>query len=223
MAVWDEVKAALLDLEGSGALVQHPDPRSDQARQPPFVIHLAPWATDAAEELHRRFGDDVELVVGSLSYPERQPWRPRAIREGRRRITTPGRPIPDIDPNEMTVELDAPIVVASGHHIHGALRIHNLSTDPIVIETNGAVTAQVVDPRTAETVGGYTGYQTAPLVRFVVDPGGTTVVPMLVGTGSRSPELGYAIPAGEWAVRVDLTLEDGRRVRAPMLPITITD
>ena len=123
----------------------------------------------------------------------------------------------------MTVELDAPIVVASGPHVHGALRFHNLSADPIVIKTNGVVTAQVVDPRTGETVGGYTGYQTAPLVRFVVDPGSTTVVPLLVGTGSRSPELGYAIPAGAWAVQATLMLENGRWVRTPMLPITITD
>ncbi len=141
MTMWDDVKAALRDLQASGVLTQYPSLDSDEARQPPFVIHLAPWATDAAEELHRRFGDDVELVVGSLSYPERQPWRPRAIREGRGRITTPGRPIPDIDPNEMTVELDAPIVVASGHHVHGALRVHNLSADPIVIKTKGVVTA----------------------------------------------------------------------------------
>ena len=131
--------------------------------------------------------------------------------------------ISEMDPNEMTVELDAPIVVASGHHVHGALRFHNLSADPIVIKTNGVVTAQVVDPRTGETVGGYTGYQTAPLVRFVVDPGSTTVVPLLVGTGSRSPELGYAIPAGAWAVQATLMLENGRWVRTPMLPITITD
>jgi hypothetical protein len=75
VAVWDGVRAALLDLESSGALTQYPDPRSDQARQPPFVIHLAPWAADAASELERHFGDNMKLVVGSLLYPEYQPWR----------------------------------------------------------------------------------------------------------------------------------------------------
>ena len=72
---WDDVRAALLGLEGSGALTQYPDPRSDEAQQPPIEIHLAPWATDAAAELHRRFGDNVKLVVGSLLYPSGERWR----------------------------------------------------------------------------------------------------------------------------------------------------
>ena len=96
----------------------------------------------------------------------------------------------------------------------------------------------LVHPRTGEVVGGYTGYQPAPLVLFVVDPASATVVPLLVGTGSRSPELGYAVPAGEWAVQATLVLDHGRRpgwhrrglalnstgqrlLRTPLLPITI--
>ena len=31
----------------------------------------------------------------------------------------------------MTVELDAPIVVASGHTVRGALRVHNLTRTPL--------------------------------------------------------------------------------------------
>lgn len=46
---------------------------------------------------------------------------------------------------------------------------------------------------------------------------------MLVGTASDSAQLGYAVPPGEWAVRVTLELGDGRRVRTPMLPITVTE
>ena len=85
----------------------------DEGRQPPFGIDLAPWATDIAKELHHRFGDDVELVVGAFSYPDRKPQREHA-----------GAPedIPDMDLTLMTVELDAPIVVASGHTVRGALR-----------------------------------------------------------------------------------------------------
>jgi hypothetical protein len=227
MAVWDELKAALVELQASGALSAYPDPRVDEGRNPPFRIRLAPWATDAAEELHRRFGDDVELVVGLLHYPEPGPLRQHA---------NPPDFISEMDPAVMTVELDAPIVLASGHNVRGALRVHNKGTDPIVIATNGQVTARVVDPRTGEVVGGYSGFQTLPLVYFRADAGGTVVVPVLVGTASFSPTLGYTVPAGQWAIRVVLDLEGGdgsrgqfgadrparRRLRAPLLPITVT-
>jgi hypothetical protein len=162
MAVWDELKVILLELEGSGALSAYPDPSVDESRQPPFRIRFAPWATDVAEELHRRFGDDVELVVGLLHYPGPEPPRQHA--------NAPDD-IAEVDPTVMTVELDAPIVVASGHHTRGALRIHNTGTDPIVIATNGQVTARVVDPRTGEVVGGYAGFQALPGVYFRADAG----------------------------------------------------
>jgi hypothetical protein len=211
-AIWDDVKAALMALEGSGALIRYPDPRWEQPEQPPFVIQLAPWATEAAEELHRRFGASVTLLLGSFPYPESQP-----------RIWPGGDGTEEMDPAEMTVRLDAPIVVSSGHNVRGALRVNNLSADAIVAMTNGIVTAQVVNPLTGEVVGGYTGFQTAPLVRFEVAPGETTVIPLLVGTASANPALGHAVPGGEWAVRADLRLEDGRRLRTPPLPITVTD
>ena len=227
MAVWDELKVILLELEGSGALSAYPDPSVDESRQPPFRIRFAPWATDVAEELHRRFGDDVELVVGLLHYPGPEPPRQHA--------NAPDD-IAEMDPTVMTVELDAPIVVASGHHTRGALRIHNTGTDPIVIATNGQVTARVVDPRTGEVVGGYSGFQALPLVYFRADADSTVVVPVLVGTASVAPELGYVVPAGEWAIQVVLDIEEGdstrrqsgadrparRRLRAPLLPITVT-
>jgi hypothetical protein len=75
MTVWDELKVVLLDLKGSGALVAYPDPLIDEGREPPFGIDLAPWATEAADDLHRRFGDDVELVIGEFTYPDRGPRR----------------------------------------------------------------------------------------------------------------------------------------------------
>jgi len=99
MAVWDELKIVLLDLEGSGALVSYPDPRSDVGQEPLFRIHLAPWATEAAENLHRRFGDDVRLIVGFLRYPECRP---------RRQHPSAPDDIPDLDPTLMTVDLSFP-------------------------------------------------------------------------------------------------------------------
>ncbi|MGA2527654.1 MAG: hypothetical protein ABSG36_00675 [Acidimicrobiales bacterium] len=229
MAVWDELKLVLLDLEGSGGLAAYPDPRMDEGREPPFGIDLAPWATDVAERLSCQFGDDVELTVGAFRYPERQPLRQPA---------SASDDIAEIDPSELTVELDAPVVVASGRTIMGALRVHNMSAHTSVIATNGQLTAEVVDPQTGAVVGGFVGSQRLPLVHFRAAPGETVIVPLLVGTASFLPDLGYAIPAGEWMIQAIVKLDESgeagrqrrvtgrvvsRRSRTPLLPITVTN
>lgn len=212
MTLWDEVKQALLDLEGAGALAQYPDPRGTEDRPPPFRIKLQPWATDAAADLHRRFGDDVDLVVGSLPYPlTAKPDRPTAVTSAA-----------ELAPDELRVELIGVREVRSGHHVTMQLRVHNLSAADIVVLTNGNLTAQVLDAATGERVGGYSGAQRLPLVKFTVPDSGSTVIPVLVGTASSSPELGYAVPPGEWAIAVEMKLDDGRTVRTPPMGVTVT-
>jgi hypothetical protein len=193
MAVWDELKVVLGRLrdEQPDALVQYPTPEADEGGQPPFTIRLAPWAAATAEELHQQFGDDIELTVGALPYPPgRQPPRPAA----------PG-PLPDLlDPDEIAAELDGPAVVGSGHTLQHGLLLRNLTGRELQIATNGQVTARVVDPHTDEIVGGFAGFQALPLVIFRVAPGQTGRVPLLIGTASFTPRLGYVIPPGDWGV-----------------------
>lgn len=90
-----------------------------------------------------------------------------------------------------------------------------------MVATNGMVTARVVDPGTGEVVGGYAGAQTMPLVRFQAEPGQSVTIPLLVGTASSVPELGYAVPPGSWAIDAVLKLEDGT-YRTPRFPLTVT-
>jgi hypothetical protein len=219
MAVWDELKVVLGRLrdEQPDALMQYPTPEVDEGRQPPFVIRLAPWAAATAEELHQQFGDDIELTVGALPYPPgRQSRRPSA----------PG-PLPDLlDPHEIAAELDGPAVVGSGHTLRHGLLLRNRTGSELQIATNGQVTATVVDPHTGEIVGGSAGFQLLPLVIFRVAPGQTGRVPLLIGTASSTPRLGYAIPPGHWGVQATLALGphpgDSPRRRTPVLPLTIT-
>ena len=219
MAVWDELKVVLGRLrdEQPDALMQYPTPEADEGEQPPFTIRLAPWAAATAEELHQQFGDDIELTVGALPYPPgRQPPRPPA----------PG-PLPDVlDPDEIAAELDGPAVVGSGHTLRHGLLLRNLTGRELQIATNGQVTARVVDPHTGEIVGGFAGFQALPLVIFRVAPGQTGRVPLLIGTASSTPRLGYVIPPGDWGVQATLALgphpRDSPRRRTPVLPLTIT-
>ncbi len=79
---------------------------------------------------------------------------------------------------------------------------------------------------TGQMVGGFAGAQQQPLIIFRIPPGRTQRVPLLTGTASFTPRLGYAVPAGHWGIQATLTLEpDPRgspRRRTPVLPLTIT-
>ena len=225
MTAWDELKPVLARLreQQPGVLARYPSLGPDLVvRTPPIKIHLTPWAADAAEELHRQFGDDVELTVGFLPYPPG--------RQGRRR-RSPGATPPDLpdllDPHAVMAALDGPAVVSSGHALHHHLTLHNLTGSELQIATNGGVTAVVVDPQTGETVGGFSGMQTLPLKVFRAISGGNVRIPLLIGTASSRPRLGYTVPPGEWGIQVTLTLgpdpRSSPRRRTPILPVTITD
>jgi hypothetical protein len=219
MAVWDELKVVLAGLRDHqpDILMQYPTPEVDKGRQQPFTIRLAPWAAATAEELHQQFGDDIELTVGALPYPPgRQPPRPPAA----------GPPADLLDPHEIAAELDGPAVVSSGHTLRHGLLLRNLTARELQIATNGQVTAVVVDPHAGGVVGGFAGPQTLPLIIFRVAPGQTERVPLLIGTASSTPRLGYAIPPGDWGIQATLTLGphpvDSPRRRTPVLPLTVT-
>ena len=220
MAVWDELKVVLVRLreEQPDVLLEFPGPEVDEGRVPPFRIGLAPWAAATAGELHRQFGDDIEVTVGALPYPPGAQRRPRPAA-----APPPGL----LDSREITVELDGPAVVRSGHTLQHNLLVRNLSGRELQIPTNGQVTAAVVDPQSGEVVGGFAGLQTAPLVIFRVAAGATEPIPLLIGTASCTPRLGYEVPAGEWGIQATLTLgphpRDSPRRRTPILPLTITD
>lgn len=214
MATWDDLKVVLSRLreQDPGALAGYPDPRVDRDRHPPFGIRLAPWATDVAADLDTRFGADVELLVGALDYPSCT--LPSPVRH------PPS--VPDLDPTEMNVALDGPLIVRSGHSESHGLLIENLSVVEVQIATNGHVTADVVDLSAGRFVGGFTGAQHLPSVMFRVTPGTTQRIPLLVGTASFVPALGYAIPPGRWALQVTLTMAERGSCRTPPLPFTVT-
>jgi hypothetical protein len=219
MAAWDDLKVVLARLRDQqpGTLIQYPMPEVDEGMRPPFTIWLAPWAVTTAEELHRQFGDDVDLTVGALPYPPgRRPQHPPAA----------DRPPDPLDPHVMVAELDGPAVVSSGQTLRHGLLLRNLGDRDLQIATNGQVTADVVDPETGEVVGGFSGAQHLPLIIFRVAPGETTRVPLLIGTASFAPRLGYAVPAGDWGIQATLTLgpdpRDSPRGRTPVLPLTVT-
>jgi hypothetical protein len=213
MTTWDELKLVLAELRDDHPcpLVMYPSPRHNG--KPPLRIRLAPWAAATAESLHKRFGDYVSLTVGTLPYPPgRAAHRPRL----------PDQAVDPLHPDKVSVRLDGPAVVQSGHTLRHGLLIRNRTSGALRLSTNGQVTAVVVDPGTGRVVGGYSGAQGLPLLIVRVAPGETERVPLVIGTASFTPELGYAVPAGHWGVRVTLQLHSGPRRLTPLMPLTIT-
>jgi hypothetical protein len=213
MTTWDSLRVAVARLldEQPGALTGYPDPRADRGQQPPFHIGLAAWAVDTTKELHERFGADVTLTVGALPYPSGE------ARQRMRDSTT------TVDPERIGFELDGPLSVPSGHNANHGLLVTNRTDSDLTVHTNGHVTADVVDPRDGHVVGGFAGVQITPLVIFFIAAGTAHRFPLLVGTAGVDREIGYAVPPGAWAIRVTLVMGDGRRIRSPALPFTVTD
>jgi hypothetical protein len=215
MAIWDDLSIALARLtdQDPRPLTRWPEPGSRQDQPPPFHIGLAAWATAAAEELHQRFGADVELTVGALRYPQRTP------------AASPGQPgraaLPQLDPAQLRVALDGPLSVPSGHRVRHGLLVTNMTSRAAEIDTSGVLIADVVNPRTGAVIGGYSGPVRTMLQAFTAAAGQTARVPLLVATDSFLPDLGYAIPAGNWGVQAILDPALGQAGRTPILPITV--
>ena len=215
MSVWDSLKIVLIRLldEQPGAFVHYPGPHIDQDRQPPFQIGLAAWAIDAAEELHDRFGSDVTLSVGALAYPSGTDDN----LTGHDADTAPV-----VDTSRIGIELDRPLSVRTGRDERYELLLTNRTESVLSISSNGQLTAVVVDPGSGRVVGGFAGFQTLPLVTFLIPAGVTQKIPLLVGAASFDRALGYAVPPGIWAVRAPIVV-NGNRMNTRTLPLTVTD
>ncbi len=212
---WGEMRATLLGLESDSRrpLVGFPDPRSDLPPPLPISVRLEAWASDIAAALHNRFGADIELTVGYLTFPERNLKYPAA---------SGASSAPDLNPAELAASLDRPISVQSGHALLHELRIRNVSARDVSLHNNGCLTAVIIEPSTGAVVGGYSGAQTLALRHVPLAVGRDALLPLLVGTSSLLSRLGYAIPPGVWAFRAMLDLDDGRSFWTSALALTVT-
>jgi hypothetical protein len=182
-------------------------------------VRLSLWASQEvlAAQLHARYGDAVDLTVGYLHYPDctllKYDGSPRTL-------SYPERP-PLLSPDIGDVSVPEELKVKSGHQARSELALRNNGSQELVLETNGSVTATVVDDDTNERVGSFEGAQTLPLVRYSAPPGMTVHVPLLIGTACVLPRLGFAVPPGEWAIEVILGFADRGRFTTPHLPLTV--
>jgi hypothetical protein len=209
MSTWDDLKPALVVLRDRRpqALREYPDPRVDEGRVPPFRIVLAAWAVDAAADLRTQFGNDVELHLGFQRYPT-------GALLGSRVTNVRPRLLPD----EIEASVPDDIEVKSGYDARFEMHLTQNGLEQVVLHN---VIAQVIDPASDRVVGAFAGAQRAMLIRYRVEPGKTTSVPIVLGTASLDPQLGYALPPGRWPMHVTFSIENQERYRTPPILITI--
>ncbi len=218
------MRLALIELHDHhpGVLQSYPGTQGTEEREPPFFITVAAWALDDAADLHRRFGDAVQLTVGALGYPDpTQPGRHRP--PGPRSSGCPAyRPswLPRLPP-ELVATLAGPLEVASGHHGSGPLLLENRGAEDVVVNTHGGVTGLVVDPGNDRVLGGLAGAQFTPLLRVAAPAGGSVALRLLTGAVSTVADLGWSIPPGRYGVEGLMDLEVGGRRRTSVLPLTV--
>ena len=182
------------------------------------VLRVQLWAdrADRAEEICERFGDAVAVSIGMFPYPDRFA---RPERESEAALDEPPPQKLAALPDTVRIELTDELVIRSGAHLRTVIRVHNDSPGDVAANTNGQINGTVVHPDTGQRVGCYEGGHQMPLVRFDVPSGGTGDIPLLVGTASTKPELGWAVPPGPWAVR--LVLSHGGEPAVRVLPLQI--
>lgn len=173
---------------------------------------------DLALRLFDSYGDAVRLRVGFLSYPDPMSMDTDGPQSS---APIPARP-PLLPVGEVRVSVDDGLEVRSGGDLRSTLHLKNIGPNEIVVLTNGAVTARIVDPQTEASVGGYEFAQTLMGIQFRISPRDWVDVPLLVGTASSNPLLGYCVPSGLWTIEVLVTLEDRGTFRTPLLPISVT-
>jgi hypothetical protein len=181
-------------------------------------IQLQPDQERLAATLLDKFGDAVDLKVGAFPYP----MPPESNSEVVRRPNISNSQISLITEDNVDVALLEPLEIISGRTGRGVLVFINRGRNEVVLNTNGWLTARVVDPLTGEVVGGFVGMQAMPLIRFSMPPGETVTVPVSVGTASFKRSLGYLVPPGEWMIDVTVKVNDVGDRRIPLQSITIT-
>ena len=166
------------------------------------ILDIGLWAdqVELAASLHQRYGEAVVITVGYFPYPDIESGRAAAVASNQEPADLAALP------HEVSLTLEEGIEIRSGSHVSSQLTIRNESTLDLVA---GKLLPSVVDPTTGRVVGGYEGAITLELRRYHVPAGASQAIPVLIGTASTRPELGYAVPPGPWAIRMLLQLGDG--------------
>ena len=177
-------------------------------------VYLRADQENVASELSDRYGSAVELRVGAFGFPERR-------RRGQR---PPGQPAPEeqaFEGLEVSLEVDQ-TVLEVGDDGHGRLVLRNNGRERIGPLNTGQPLVGSLLNASHEAVGGYTGWIAGTGLAIDLEPGGSASINVIFGTASSREELGYALPPGEYWLKVQVPLRHGRGEPASALAVPLT-
>ncbi len=158
-------------------------------------VSLRADGESVAADIAARYGDLVTITVGALSYPDRT--------TGGFGVCSDLVPPPPTMPTTLVATLQ-PIgsPVTSGHDFEAVVNVTNTGDEVVTFESGSPLTALVYLPGTDEVVGIYTGGIAGVGVGAELGPGEAIDIDVVGGTASCDPDLGYALPPGDYEVRV---------------------
>ena len=182
-------------------------------------VRLQADQEDVARDLAARYGSAVKLRVGFFGFPGHRRRQPRP---------TAGPVLEEqvIEGLELSVEIDQEAVEA-GATGRGRLVLRNSGPEPIGPLSCGQPLVGSLLNSSLETVGGYSGFVAGTGRRIDLAPGESASIGVTFGTASTREELGYALPPGQYWLRVRLHLHHGPGVpptttpAAPLTQVTI--
>jgi hypothetical protein len=155
-------------------------------------VNLRADGEPLAAEVLEAYGDLVEITVGMLPYPNRFAG-PAAC--GNEPIEVSDAPL------ELAVDLESD-VIKPGVDFRGEVTISNTGPDPFDFQSGPTQTASVYLPGAESPVGFFTGGMDSIGFGATIEPGASITLDVIGGTASCDPALGWALPPGEYEVRV---------------------
>ncbi len=166
----------------------------------PVEVGLPAPEQQLAAELVDRYGDIISVRVGNFAYP----LSPDAQPVGGACIADPAGST-DLNGLRATIQLDhATIGVVD--QVTGTVTVTNAGDQPVSFDSGSPLVASIVMPGTTTVVAAYDGSITGVGDGATLQPGESHIIPLVAGTASCDPSLGFTLPPGQYEVLVPVVV-----------------
>ena len=157
-------------------------------------VELPATEERVAAELTARYGDIVSISVGHFAYPLTTDAHP----EGSQCAASVTGPT-DLNGLRATLSLTKSAVRVADE-TSGTVTITNTGDQPATFSSGSPLAAMIVDPGTTKVVGVYERAIAGVGDGATLQPGESHTIPVVAATASCDPNLGFALPPGQYEV-----------------------